>query len=263
MSNNNDPGQSGILSLANIQDTALNVVWNVSSIICRPVEMILRPQHGSRYYTVPVIFISTMLMIVLPVLSSAALMAVSMIPFTHFRMPSALFDIGSLSKLYFLLSFAHGFRIWRRMLHMELEQNSTFEGPPLPFFNLLPKGQKFWFTRCVWEPLFVFVLSMVLGQMLIITPGLSLYLKLCAFALFMKSFCAWYKSWEYVRTVMDMRFAGPIIAKLSENQATESDLAPIHLAGFPKNLPEDIRRAAVAHIARTISPDYKDDSAAH
>lgn len=260
---NNDPGQSGNLSLNNIQETAINLVWIVCSIICRPVEMILRPQHGSRYYTVPVIFISTILMIVLPVFSSAAMMAVSMISFTHFRMPSALFDIGSLSKLYFLLSFAHGFRIWRRMLHMELEQNSTFEGPPLRFFNLLPKGPKFWFTRCVWEPVFVFVVSMVLGQMLIITPGLSLYLKLCAFALFMKSFCAWYKSWEYLRIVMDMRFTGPIIAKLSENRATESDLATIHLAGFPKNLPEDIHKATVSHIARMISPDYKDDSATH
>jgi hypothetical protein len=29
------------------------------------------------------------------------------------------------------------------MLHMELEENSMFEGPALPFFRLLPKGNNF------------------------------------------------------------------------------------------------------------------------
>lgn len=262
MSNNNDPGQSGALSLNNIQDTALNVVWSVSSIICRPVEMILRPQHGSRYYSVPVICFYRIHDHRPRFLGGRHDGRVDD-PFHHMHMPAGLFDIGSLAKLYFVLSFAHGIRIWRCMLHMELEQNSTFEGPPLPFFNLLPKGTKFWFTRCVWEPVAVFTVATVLGQMLIVTPGLGLYLKFSAFALFMKSFCAWYKSWEYLRIVMDMRFTGPIIAKLSENRATESDLATIHLAGFPKNLPEDIHKATVSHIARMISPDYKDDSATH
>ena len=46
-----------------------------------------------------------------------------------------------------------------------------------------------------------------------------------------------------------------IIAKLVENQATEDDLAPIHLASFPKNLSPEMREAAVSHIARQFSPD--------
>jgi len=50
-----------------------------------------------------------------------------------------------------------------------------------------------------------------------------------------------------------MRFAGPTIAKLSENQATDEDLATIHLASFPKNLSTDLREAAVSHIARAFS----------
>ena len=34
----------------------------------------------------------------------------------------------------------------------------------------------------------------------------------------------------------------------------QEDLAKIHLASFPKNIPEDVRREAAEEIARTLSP---------
>ena len=163
-----------------------------------------------------------------------------------------LFSIGSLSKLYFLLSFVHGIRLYRRMIDMSREQNSEFEGPPLPFFHLLPGSGSFWFTRIVLEPAVVFVAATLLEGIFIFQSGLSTYLHFAALALAMKNFIGWYKAWEYLRQLMDMRFAAPIIAKLVENQATEDDLAPIHLASFPKNLSPDIRQAAVSHIARVV-----------
>jgi hypothetical protein len=246
---------SGMLNINTLQDTAMNVVENVCSIICRPVELVLRPWHGTRYFPVPVIFFSTMMMVFLPVFSAVTSSVVSMIPFVHIRLPAGLFGIGSLAELYFLLSFVHSIRIYRRMIDMSRETNSEFEGPPLPFFYLLPKGRNFWLTRIAWEPAFVLVAATTLGKIFIFDAGLVLYLQFAAICLAMKNFIGWFKAWAYLRDIMDMRFAGPIIAKLSENQATEDDLATIHLASFPKNLSPDLRDAAVSHIARAFSPE--------
>ena len=88
----------------------MNVVEAVCAILCRPVELILRPWHGSRYFPPPIIFFSTLLMILLPVFSATVTGVISMIPFTHARPPIGLYGIGSLAELYFLLS------VWRQLL---------------------------------------------------------------------------------------------------------------------------------------------------
>jgi len=247
--------QQSALSIEQMQNLAMNIVQNVCSIVCMPVEIIIRPQYGTRYFSIPVVFFSALMMMFLPLLSSAAASVVGMIPFTRMQMPVGLFDIGSLSTLYFLLSFIHGIRLYRRMLHMELEKNSEFEGPPLPFFRLIPGSGSFWFTRIVLEPVFVFVAASVLQHMYIIQGSLSTYLHMAALMLVMKNFISWYRAWEYIRKLMDLRYAGPIIAKLVENKATEDDLASVHLASFPKNISPEMRQAAGAYIARAFSTE--------
>jgi hypothetical protein len=66
----------------------------------------------------------------------------------------------------------------------------------------------------------------------------------------MKNFIGFYRAWEYIRNILDTRNAGPIIAKMSMGTASQADLAPIHMASFPKNVSEDIRKSAVSHLAR-------------
>jgi hypothetical protein len=59
--------------------------------------------------------------------------------------------------------------------------------------------------------------------------------------------------WEFLRTVMDVRNRGPIIASFVDNTATDEDLATIHLASLPKDIPDDVRRDTASHIARAFS----------
>lgn len=251
----NQAQQSGEMNVEHLQNTAMNIVETLCSIVARPMELVLRPWHGSRYFSVPVIFGSCVLMILLPA-GSALLAAFSaIIPFAHFAAPKGLFYVGSLSKLFFILSLIHSIRIWRRMIHPELEEHSEYEGKPLPLFYLLPKGQSFWFTRIVLEPLVVFFAATVLQDLFIVQSGLAAYLHCAALALAMKAFISWYRSWEFIRKILDMRNAAPAIARLVENRATDEDLAPMHLASFPKNLDPQIRQAAAAHIARAYTPE--------
>jgi len=88
--------------------------------------------------------------------------------------------------------------------------------------------------------------------MFVFQSGLVIFFEISALALAMKNFIGWYRAWEYIRILIDMRFAGPIIARLAENRASDEDLAAVHLASFPKDIPDDIRRAAASHIARHL-----------
>jgi len=95
----------------------------------------------------------------------------------------------------------------------------------------------------------------VLEDLFIVQSGLGAYLHFAALMLAMKKFIGWFRTWKYLRKMLDIRFAAPAIVKLVDNEATDEDLAPMHLASFPKNLDPDIRQAAASHIARLYSPE--------
>ena len=237
----NSQPEPNLLNIVALEQMAMNVVENTCAIISRPVEMIIRPRHSSRYFPVTVIFFSNALMILLPIFTTITRTALSMIPMVHLRVPVGMFSIASFAKLYFLLSIIHGIGIYRLMINPVSEEFSYSEGPALPFFALPPKSKSFHFTRIVLEPAFVFIAAGLLEQMFIIQSGLGTYLRFAALAMVMQHFVSWYRSWQFIRDVLDNRYAAPVIAKIADNSATESELAQIHLSALPQNLPDDIR----------------------
>jgi hypothetical protein len=257
----NQNEQSGAMNVEHLQSSAINGVEFICSVVAMPVEMMaIRPWHGTRYFGLPVVFFSSLLMIALPIIGMVATSVQQMIPFTHFAPPRGMFGFADFAKLYFLMLLIHSVRLARRMLKPETEMHSEYEGPALPVFAVLPKGRSFWFTRIAWEPVFVFVASIVLSDLFIVQPGLCIYLRIAAFMLAIKEITGWYRSWEFVRKILDMRNAAPALARLVDDTATEEDLAPIHLASFPRNIAPDVRREAATHIARaftaqTYTPD--------
>jgi hypothetical protein len=248
------PDHSSAMSIERLHNTAINVVEAICSVIAMPVETLLRPWYGTRYYPPPVVFFASVLMILIPAIAALFGDIVGMIPFSHPARSIGLFDIGSLAKLYFLLAVVHAVRLYRRMVTMSKEQCSTWEGAPLPFFQLIPWCRSFWVTRIVAEPLFILLASTVLQDFFLIQSGLATYLRLAAVALACKQFVSWYRSWEYLRDLMDAKNAGPILARLVENDATEEELSTIHLASFPTDVPPEIRTQAAVSIARAYSP---------
>jgi hypothetical protein len=248
-------GSSEEMRVEHLQNNAMEFVYALASVISQPVECILRPGYGTRCVPPPIQFFSMAMMLLLPGIISLFTNFMHLIPLLNVPPAPGMFSLGDFAKVYFLISAVHGVRLWRRMIDPAREAHSEFEGPALPFFQLLPKGKSFWFVRLVYEPGLLVILGIVLSDLYIAQPDLSLYLKLAAVALLMKNFIAWFRAWEYIRKLLDMRIAGPAIAKFVDNQATEEDLAPLHLASFPKNLDPEIRQAAAAQIARAYSPD--------
>lgn len=240
------------MDLSRLQDVAATIVYNVCSIVTMPVEMALRPQYGSQYFPPIVMLFSILMMLVLPLFTSFTTGFSQMMPFVPGRAaPVGLFGMGTLTTLFFLGLPIHNFRIWLRMIHPERELNSYYEGPPLFIFNIIPGT--FWMVRILYEPVFLFALSIVLPNFFILQPAPAHYLTFAALMLAMKNYCAWYMQWQFLRGLMDSRNAGPIIAKFVDNTATDEDLATIHLASLPKDIPEDLMRDTASHIARAIT----------
>jgi len=248
-------GASDEMRVEHLQNNALEFVYAFCSVVSQPVEILLRPQYGTRYFAVPVTFFSSAMMVILPAIIMLFSNFMHMIPLLNVPAPIGMFGLADFAKVFFLASSVHGVRLYLRMIHMEREQHSEYEGPALPFFQLLPKGKSFWFTRIVLEPAFVFVLSIVLADLFIAQTDLVLYLRFAALALLMKNFIAWFRAWEYLRRLLDTRISAPLINKLINNEASEEELATIHLASFPKNIEPEIRQAALTQIARAYSPD--------
>jgi hypothetical protein len=248
-------GASEEMRIEHLQNNAMNIVETICSVICQPVEIILRPQYGTRYFPVPVTFFSASMMLLLPGVMLLFSNFMNMIPLLHAPQPVGMFGLADYAKLYFLLSAVHGVRLWRRMIHMEREQHSQYEGPALPFFQLLPKGRSFWITRILLEPAFVLVVAVVLQDLFIAQSNLAIYLKLAALALLIKQFIAWFRAWETMRITLDTHIAAPAIARFMNDQATETELEPLHLASIPRNIDPEIRKATIAQIARNYSQE--------
>jgi hypothetical protein len=251
-------GSSEEVRVEHLQNNAMEFVYALASVISQPVECLLRPWYGTRYVPPAIQFFSMAMMVVFPGIIKLFTNFMHTIPLLNIPPSPGMFSLGDYAQLYFLASTIHAVRLWRRMIDPAREAHSQFEGPALPIFNLLPKGKSFWFVRLAYEPGLLLLAGIVLQDLYIAQPDLAIYLKLAAIALLMKNFIAWYRAWEYIRRLLDMRIAGPAVAKFIENEATEEDLAPLHLASFPKNLDPEIRRAAAKQIARAYSPENSD-----
>ncbi len=214
------------------QDQMINVTYNICSIVTMPVELALRPFHGTRYFPPIVMLLSMGMMLFIPTFFSFVGAVGSMIPFHRAQASFGMIGMWGLSKLFFLGLAIHGIRKWRLMWHMEREENSYYSGAPLFFFKLLPKAS-FWRIKIVYEP----------GNFLLIS----------AIFLAMKNYTRWYMEWALIRELMDAKFMGPKLARLAENPSEDEDLGTVNLASFPKDLAPDIRKSFLKHMARVVS----------
>ncbi len=239
-------GPNANTTIQHMYQMGMRIAQNVCSIVTTPIEYALRPFFGTRYFDPIQMLFTWLLMMLLPLLGTTA-RALRFGAGAHAS--TGLIGLATLSILFFVSQAIHGPRIWRRMIHMEREQHSEYEGDALPFFALLPFGGSFWLVRILWEPALVAVLGIALRVIRVIDRPAMVYLLVAAVLLSFKNFLSWYQCWLHLRILMDAKFAGPLVAKAATGKATEKELAQVHMAGFPKSVPVDIRTAAIAEMA--------------
>lgn len=245
---NQQPG-----NIYTLQQKASDAIYIVCGAISLPIEFVLRPHYGSQYVSPIQLALASLMMLMLPVIFDLSTYVPLPLFASHLTTPPLI----TLTKYFFIGAFLHCIRVWWRMLHMASEKNARFEGDPLPIFKLFPKSS-FYMIRIIWEPLTVFLVASTLHKMGYIQHA-AIYLEVAAFALMMKSFVAWHYVWNYMRDLMNLQHAAPIIARAVENNATGSEMASINLASFPKDAPPEMKRAAAIHIARTLYPNQNSE----
>lgn len=252
----NQPAAPGPLSAASMQQRQLEGMDFILSVASRPTEMLLRPFHGTLYYKLPVVVLSTAMMLVIPAVIAGVNAIAGIIPFFHVTPPVGMFGIGTFSEIYFAASLIHSVRLWRRMTHMNTEDISDFEGPALPIFQYIPWCRSFHMTRIVFEPLFVFLLAIVLKDNFIIQGNLAIFLELSALVLFLKSTTTYFQGFVALRMLLDAKNKARILAKFAQNTATPEEQAKVNIASFPKDVSPELRAEAIASIARAYDPNH-------
>jgi len=238
-----------------LQDRARNIVYGFCSIFTMPVEVILRPWYGTRYFDPYIPLFSLVALFTIHGLSQFVSPLGSLLFIAaRIQRPHELFDLGSLCRLFFLMLVIHNIRLYRRTIHMHLEKHSQFEGPALFFFQLIPGGKSFWVTRIWLEPLFVIVAAFFMHKLFLFSSALESFLFFSAACLALKNFLVWRVQWEIFRKILDMQYAAAAMAGLVHGQPNEKELEQIHVASFPKDIPSDLRRSAAAYMATIIAP---------
>jgi hypothetical protein len=205
------------------QDRIVNTVFNFCSMVTMPVEMVLRPKHGTRYFSPLAIVMSTIMMLVFPTFFTLL-----------FGEDVGFIGLSGFMELYFVGLLIHGIRKIYLMVHPEKEKNSYLPNDHLFFFDWLP-NPTYWRIRIAYEPLFLVVLSITLQNLFFITEGAGNFLIFSAVFLIMKNYVHWYTRWEVLRGPEDMTSAGPIMADAINRQSQDVPETP--------------------HVARVISED--------
>jgi hypothetical protein len=249
--NPNQAGPSSPLDINNLQDAALNLLLFLASIVSKSADSMVRPLFGSRYYQPAVDAFAFLLLIVVASMHSLAAEVTHMIPFVGGPpLPAGMFDLWWLVRISFLLQIVHRIRLFRLMINPSKEKFSWYEGPALPFMGLIPGSRSFWKTRTLIEPALVFAVASVLQHLFIFQSSLATFLQVSAVALFVKQSLHWYMSWQVMRDALDAANAAPLMNDFIEGRATDEEMAPVHLASFPKDTTPEIRRVAAIKVAR-------------
>lgn len=222
-------------------ESGMRIAEGICGIVTAPIDTALRPHHSTRFLNPFQLLLACCMMLLLPLAGRAS----SYLPMDD----AGLFGLGTLSLLFFAGQVIHGPRLLRRMLRMELEDHSEFEGEALPFFRLLPFGSRFWIVRIFWEPIFVAVGAVQLKFLGLLDLPATLFLIVSAAMLAFKNYLGWYQSWLQLRLLMDARHIGPLLARAAAGKAPEDELAKVHMAGFQGSVPAEVRTAAIAQMA--------------
>jgi hypothetical protein len=218
-----------------------------------PVEMIIRPFFGSQYFSPLAQIYSALVMLFLPMIAAAFSNMPAIFIAARMQQPQALFQLWSLSKLFFLLSIIHGFRTAWLKFDVSREEHSRYEGPALLPIRLLPWGNSFWICRILIEPAVVAILAVFMRRLTVFDASLSNFLLFASLCLVAKNYLTWHGSWCFQRDILDAKYSGPILAGLLDDTAKAKELDKLHIVSIPKSTPPDVRRATVEHMVRVIS----------
>jgi hypothetical protein len=245
-SNSPDSGFMGFMGDAialpdAMTNVMLNLTYQFTSVLTVPIEMCLRPRFGSQYFSPIVVAIAVLLF---QGVTGATALYQALQGYS-----SAPIGMGILTVALWGGCIYHAIRIRRLILDMDREGDSEEEGSALFIFTLLPRGDRWTWVRCFWEPLAVIGFSALVYVTGTLTPFTAAYLALCGVALFLKNYAKWYQSWRWIRGIRDKEYRAGIIARIALGEAPTQTIGHCVLAALPESSGPKERTAIAAHFS--------------
>ena len=196
---------SAIMQPDMTETMACNGLIGLFSLQSFPLEMVLRPRYGSRYFKIVLVVLAILLFPGVCILST---------PFGPKSSMAAL-------VVFWGLFIYHTFR--QRPFYSRPKETEIDSELDNPGWSFLSHGSWLW-TRAVWEPLFALTVIVILYGLGLSWP-LALFLIIACFALSFKCFLLWYLAWLWRRTRLDMQNRMPVMEEIATG-TTSKDVMP-------------------------------------
>jgi hypothetical protein len=218
----------------------LDVLLLIASIFAAPAEMALRRRQGTRYQNLVVLGFAQ-----LPILFFAGLGMTAGKSLND----NGLIGIGWVCLAFTVLQWVHFYHMWKMMCDPHREVYSYEDGVELPFWKHCPGGTKWARIRFLYEPGLLIGSAVILGGLRVISTAAAIYIALAGGALFIKVTFLWYRTWEYLREILDQYGLSLKLAGGNKQNGMEAVKAAIAQAA--KRIPSGVPMAALASVRQT------------
>jgi hypothetical protein len=227
-------------SLQAIIKFGLDVLLLIASVFAAPAELALRRRQGTRYQNLIVLGFAQF-----PILFFAGLGMTAGKSLND----NGLIGIGWVCLAFTALQWVHFFHMWRMMCDPHREVYSYEDGVELPFWKHCPGGTKWVRVRFLYEPGLLILAAVVLRGLGIISSAAAIYIALSGIALFIKVTFLWYRTWEYLRDLLDTYGLGTKLVGGKKQDAVDAVKAAV--AHAAKRIPSCIPIAAITSVRET------------
>jgi hypothetical protein len=227
-------------SLQAIIQFGLDVLLLIASIFAAPAELALRRRQGTRYNNLVVLAAAQFPILLFGALGMTAGKSLN---------DNGLIGIGWVCLAFTVLQWVHFFHMWKMMVDPHREAYSYEDGMELPFWKHCPGFTTWARVRFLGEPGLLIVGAIFLRGLHVISSAAAIYIVLAGIALFIKVTFLWYRTWVYLRDILDSYGLGVKLAGGNKQNGMEAVKAAIAQAA--KRIPSCIPMAALSSVRET------------
>ena len=182
---------------------------------CLPLEMVLRPRYGTRYFLLTSYAWSWGILqgwVILSWLIRAFRALAPGIP-----AETRPVDMGTLLILFYVLFIYHVIRLRRLVVNMNLEKDSEMENPGWKLLRYLPRGKLWTRQRMVYEPIICIAFAVGMYRSEILALPAAAFIMIGGVCLSLKATMIYWQGWEFVRIGRDAMARTEIMRSFGKN----------------------------------------------
>lgn len=182
---------------------------------CLPLEMVLRPRYGTRYFLLTSYAWSWGVMQSWLALSWVIRIFRALAP--GIPAETRPVDMGTVLLIFYALFVYHVIRLRRLVVNMNLEKDSEMENSGWKLLRYLPSGKLWTRQRMVYEPVICAAMTIGLYRAEILAFPATAFLLIGSISLSLKATMIYWQGWEFVRGGRDAMARTSVMRAFGKN----------------------------------------------